>query len=131
MSSLMRRLMAQKFDKTKSASKPNLEEAVEQANRELGRSADTFKLIDRTVELLKGAPPAPVPTSALSTPRGSCKAINPVTGRQCALLSGHTKPHRHGSTEFHLAAVPGQRIARQELIERFASATHSSPFTGG
>ena len=77
------------------------------------------------------APPAkPVNLSAPLVSRGSCKAINPVTGRQCALLSGHTKPHRHGSTEFHLAAVPGQRIARREELELAASATHSSPFGG-
>lgn len=105
---------------------PSLEQAVEQANRELGRTTDAFKLIDRTVELLKGAPPAPVPTSA----RGSCKAINQATGLQCALLAGHTKPHRHGRTEFTRLAVPGERFTRREQLETYASVTHTSPFGG-
>ena len=40
--------------------------------------------------------------------RGSCQAINPDTGRRCGLIAGHAAPHRHGRTEFHLAAAPGQ-----------------------
>lgn len=87
------------------------------------------------IERMLAPPPAPPPPKAVGVTeplvsRGSCKAINPDTGRQCALLNGHTKPHRHGSTEFVIAAAPGQRhFARRDRLEQFAS-SRSYPTTG-
>jgi hypothetical protein len=61
-------------------------------------------------------------------PRGSCKAINAETGRQCALLAGHTKPHRHGSTEFTRVATPGQAsFSRRDALDALATRHDSSP----
>lgn len=67
--------------------------------------------------------PPPPPPVLKSGWRGSCTAINPDTGRQCCLLAGHTKLHRHGATEFLLSAAPGQthfrrRAALDELAAR-------------
>ena len=78
------------------------------------------------------APPPPVPASHVGslTSRGSCKAINPDTGRQCALLAGHTKPHRHGSTEFTRVAAPGQQhFGRRDALDALAVAR--TPTTPG
>lgn len=78
------------------------------------------------------APPPAAPASHVGslTSRGSCKAINAETGRQCALLAGHTKPHRHGSTEFVRVATPGQSsFARRDALDALAAA--SNPTTPG
>lgn len=75
-------------------------------------------------------PPAPVNLSGPLVARGSCKAINPDTGRQCALLAGHTKLHRHGTTEFRFGAQPGQKnFTRRDALDRVASSRNASPFT--
>lgn len=67
----------------------------------------------------------PLPTLAPGF-RGSCKAINPATGRQCALLAHHTKPHRHGNTEFLYAAAPNQQsFHRRDLIDQAATRSNS------
>lgn len=79
-------------------------------------------------------PPARLPAVRLEgrplVAVGSCKAINPDTGRQCALLHGHTKAHRHGSTEFRYSAAPGQKsFTRRDALDRLASSRDGSPFT--
>lgn len=69
-------------------------------------------------------PPAPTPPPPpVVRPgwRGNCKAINPATGRRCALLEGHDTMHRHGSTAFAFGAEPGQtHFARRELLDALA-----------
>lgn len=63
-------------------------------------------------------------------PRGPCKAINAETGRQCCLLAGHAKPHRHGSTDFTRVAAPGQQhFSRRDALDVFA-ASRSNPTQG-
>jgi hypothetical protein len=60
-------------------------------------------------------------------PVGSCKAVNPATGIRCALLNGHTKPHRHGSTEFQFGAAPGEtHFSRRSVLDRHATTRHGS-----
>lgn len=71
---------------------------------------------------------APVPAPTRTT--GSCKALNPSTGRQCALPAGHQLPHRHGSTPFMRAATPGEAASAREHLDRLATATTSSFLTG-
>lgn len=83
---------------------------------------------------LLGSSPRTAPVTPVSVqrgaPRGSCKAINAETGRQCALLAGHTKPHRHGSTDFVRVATPGQSsFARRDALDALAAA--SNPTTPG
>lgn len=75
-------------------------------------------------------PAAPVSLAGPLVSRGSCKAINPETGRQCALLAGHTKLHRHGSTEFRFGAEPGQTFKRRDALDRLASSRNFTPATG-
>lgn len=71
------------------------------------------------------APAAPAPVAAPLVARGSCKAINPDTGRQCALLASHAGAHRHGSTSFTRAAAPGQtRFTRRDSLDSAAVATN-------
>lgn len=77
---------------------------------------------------LPAQPPAPPPP--VLTGRGSCKARNPATGIQCALLAGHTKLHRHGSTEFRFGAAPGtSAFPRRDALEKAAHGRPDSPFT--
>lgn len=79
---------------------------------------------------LPAPPPAPPPAPASTTSRGSCKARNPATGIQCALLAGHTKLHRHGSTEFRFGAAPGaSAFPRRDALEEAAHGRPDSPFT--
>jgi hypothetical protein len=67
---------------------------------------------------------APVPVGP-GTWRSSCDAINPDTGRRCCLLAGHVHAHRHGRTEFHLAAAPGTtHFPRAERLAEAAGARH-------
>jgi hypothetical protein len=75
------------------------------------------------------APPMPYPPPGTSF-RGSCKARNPATGIQCALLAGHTKLHCHGSTEFRFGAQPGaSAFPRRDALEQAATGRPDSPFT--
>lgn len=61
--------------------------------------------------------------------RGSCKAVNADTGKQCALLAGHTTSHRHGQTAFiRVAHVDQKSFTRRDLLDAAASA---SPGAGG
>lgn len=77
-------------------------------------------------------PPSHVPTSAPSRARGSCKAINADTGRQCALLAGHVTAHRHGRTDFVRCAEPGTTtFIRRQQLDELAAASGGSPFTAG
>lgn len=77
-----------------------------------------------------GPPPEPVNLKGPLMPVGSCKAVNPATGIQCALLKGHTKNHRHGSTEFQFGAAPGQTsFSRRARLDELASSRSASPFT--
>ncbi|MBL8924147.1 MAG: hypothetical protein JNJ54_35155 [Myxococcaceae bacterium] len=70
-------------------------------------------------------PPPPAPVVTATGWRGACEAVNPDTGRRCALVAGHAAPHRHGRTEFHLAAAPGQtHFARVARLTEAASARH-------
>ncbi|MDP2270935.1 MAG: hypothetical protein Q8K32_09410 [Archangium sp.] len=79
--------------------------------------------------------PLPVPVAPAEPPRlapnlntgfrGSCKAINAYTGKQCALLAGHTTAHRHGATAFVRVAAPDQKsFHRRDLLDR---AAHTNP----
>jgi len=73
--------------------------------------------------LTAAAPPSPIAAPLVA--RGSCKAINPDTGRQCALLASHAGAHRHGSTSFAREAAPGQtRFTRRDSLDSAAVATN-------
>jgi len=110
--------------------RPTLKEAVDQANRELGTRAPTLDLIARAMELVSPPPPPPVNLAGPLVAKGSCKAINPETGRQCALLAGHTTSHRHGRTEFTFGAAPDQTsFTRRDRLDQLASSRNGSPFT--
>lgn len=65
-------------------------------------------------------PPPPVLKPGWST---SCKAVNAATGRQCALLHGHSGAHRHGSTAFVTVALSDAEVARARA--RFDDAAQS------
>lgn len=107
--SLMTRLMAKKLAKPE----VRLDEA----------SIDAW--LDRR-EALPPPPPPPPPAGA----RLSCKAINAETGRQCALLGGHTGTHRHGRTDFMRTAEIGQTtFARRQALDGLANSRSGSPFT--
>jgi len=99
------------------------------------RAAPTRELKPSQIEEMLARPPAPPPPKPVDlrkplVPVGSCKAINPDTGRQCALLAGHTKPHRHGTTEFITSARPGQQhFSRRDALDRQASSRSGSVFT--
>lgn len=74
--------------------------------------------------------PTPPPPPVVLKPgwRGSCKAINPTTGRRCCLLEGHAELHRHGSTSFPFGAEPGQtHFARRAELD--ALAVHRGAFS--
>lgn len=91
-----------------------------------------MSLFDRLLDsLVTPTPAAPVAASApTSGPRGSCKAINAETGRQCALLAGHTTAHRHGSTSFTRVAEPGATsFTRRDALDRAAAASSQSNFS--
>lgn len=87
------------------------------------------------LDLAKGLEALPLPSSSgpdrlppnpATGFRGSCKAINADTGKQCALLVGHTTAHRHGQTAFFRIATPNQKsFTRRELID--SAATRSTP----
>ena len=67
----------------------------------------------------------PMPAPASGQWRSSCAAIHPDTGRRCCLLAGHAHAHRHGRTEFHLAAAPGTtHFPRAERLAEAAGARH-------
>lgn len=78
------------------------------------------------LEVPRVAPaPAQAPPRAV---RGSCRALSAATGRQCALLEGHTGPHRHGRTEFWLAAQPGQtHFTRRAELDTAGASCRSTP----
>lgn len=66
---------------------------------------------------------APVP--AAGQWRSSCAAINPDTGRRCCLLAGHAHAHRHGRTDFYVAAAPGTtHFPSAERLAEAAGARH-------
>lgn len=68
----------------------------------------------------------PLPVMKAEGWRGACQAINPDTGRKCGLIAGHAAPHRHGRTEFHLAAAPGQtHFPRAAALGVAATARHA------
>lgn len=84
----------------------------------------------KSLEALPLPVPAAAPPAPVLTGRGSCKARNPATGIQCALLAGHTKLHRHGSTEFRFGAAPGtSAFPRRDALEEAAHGRPDSPFT--
>lgn len=68
-------------------------------------------------------PPTPAPPPPVLKPgwRGSCKAVNPVTGRRCCLLAGHDSLHRHGSTSFRFGAEPGAIPTRRAELDAAAT----------
>lgn len=91
-----------------------------------------MSLFDRLLDsLVETSPTATTtPTATISGPRGSCKAVNAETGRQCALLAGHTTAHRHGSTSFTRVAEPGATsFTRRDALDRAASASSQSNFS--
>jgi len=123
MSSLMRRLMVEKLSKKKEGapcdqgreSRPAVPPSLPFRFPEAASEAERAAVVERAV--------------APGAPRGSCKAINAETGRQCCLLAGHTKPHRHGSTDFTRVAAPGQQhFSRRDALDVFA-ASRSNPNT--
>ena len=82
-------------------------------------------------------PPQPVPVSqplpsaafvevpASGQWRSSCDAINPDTGRRCCLLAGHAHAHRHGRTDFYVAAAPSQKhFPRAAALTTAATSRH-------
>ena len=91
---------------------------------------------DDVEEVLAPRPPPPKPEPLKLDGRplvavGSCEAINPDTGRQCALLAGHTKAHRHGSTEFNYGAQPGQKnFRRRDCKSPDAPPSHRATASG-
>lgn len=94
-----------------------------------------------TGSLLEGAsgnqPRHPTPRPVVQPGwRGSCRAVSAETGRACALLAGHTGPHRHGSTTFVRTAEAGQtHFTRRAALDDAATArlfdprssTHEAP----
>lgn len=100
------------------------------------RAAPAPDLKAAQIEALLARPPAPPPPQPVDlrkplVPVGSCKAINPETGRQCGLLAGHTKPHRHGNTEFRAGAAPGQRhFTQRDALDRYAT-SRNTPHPAG
>lgn len=78
-------------------------------------------------ELVESFAPPPAPSAPPPAPvllpgwRGNCHAVNPATGRRCALLAGHGDTHRHGSTPFRFGAEPGQRFTRREELDAAAT----------
>ena len=127
MSTLMQRLMAAKLNKplvvkagVPTPAQPLVPGPVSWAERR-ARIAQGHAYRSAPVEPAE-SPPVP------GGPRGSCKAINAETGRQCALLAGHTKPHRHGSTEFTRVATPGQAsFSRRDALDALATRHDSNP----
>ena len=92
------------------------------------------------VELYRSLPevfgePAPLPvttpTSATGRARGSCKAVDAVTGRQCKLPHHpeHPEQHRHERGMFHRVAAPG--TTSFPLREALDLAAQASPGAGG
>lgn len=69
------------------------------------------------------------PVAFVTTARGSCKAVNAETGRQCALLAGHTCAHRHGRTDFWRCAEPGTTsFSRRDALDVAGTARSGSFF---
>ena len=107
--SLMRRLMQRRL-----ASAPS--SAPSSSSAALVFNEQGFR------EALRSTAPSSSSTPRLS-PRVSCKAINAETGRQCALLSGHTSAHRHGRTDFWRVAEEGQtHFARRAALDAAGTA---------
>lgn len=72
-------------------------------------------------------PPPPPPPPGW---RGSCKAINAATGRQCALLGGHEGHHRHGTTTFTTVALTDADVARARArLDDAAQRRFTNPMT--
>lgn len=88
-----------------------------------------MSLMKRIMEQRLRHQPAPAPQQLAEVvrapatgPRGSCKAINAETGRQCALLAGHAGAHVHGRTAFTQVAQPGQTtFTRRDALDRAAT----------
>lgn len=90
------------------------------------RQAQTLTLTEPTPRPTP-PPPEPVNLKGPLVSLGSCKAVNPATGIACALLKGHTKNHRHGSTEFTFGAAPGEtHFSRRAALDRHATTRHGS-----
>lgn len=127
--SLMARLIAAKF----AAKAPKVEEPPARPSPPAGILPDG-ELEDDWQDAPPPRPPAlPVKLDGPLIAVGSCKEINPETGRQCALLAGHLAfklPHRHGRTEFVRAAAPGQtQFSRRDALDAHASTRHGSNIT--
>lgn len=77
-------------------------------------------------------PPAPLDLSGPLVARGSCKAIDAETGRQCRLPAHPHAPDQHRSERgpFHRLAAPGQtQFKRRAELDALASSRSTSPFT--
>lgn len=86
----------------------------------------------------RGAPPAPpaaVVTSSSTgrVPRGSCKAIDAKTGRQCRLLAHPETPDQHANERgaFHLVLQPGQVPTLHQVLDQAATSNpHVEVYNG-
>lgn len=81
--------------------------------------------------------PIPAPVVALSTTarpgRGSCKAVDAATGRQCKLPAHPANPdqHRHERGPFHRLLQPGEvPVLRQALDEASQRAFNAEVYAG-
>ncbi|MDP2271273.1 MAG: hypothetical protein Q8K32_11115 [Archangium sp.] len=80
----------------------------------------TLEALPLPVPVVPPEPPRLAPNLTTGF-RGSCKAISADTGKQCALLAGHTTSHRHGATPFVRVAAPDQKsFHRRDLLDRAA-----------
>lgn len=88
----------------------------------------------------RASPPIVLPPRELEVPlpppvlqagwKGSCKAVNAATGRQCALLHGHEGHHRHGSTAFVTLALSDADVARARArLDDAAQSRRTNPMT--
>ena len=116
----MARLMAQKLTKAK----PSLEfrpSPVHPGKADIHDPAPSpVPMAERRARIAEGHARRNAPVQVLK-PRGSCQAVNAETGRQCALLGGHTGVHRHGRTDFTRTAELGQTsFRRRELLDHAA-----------
>lgn len=75
--------------------------------------------------------PVTTPTSVPGRARGSCKAVDAATGRQCKLPHHpeHPEQHRHERGMFHRVAAPGTTTF--PLREALELAALASPGAGG
>lgn len=112
-----------------SAPTPPPEHCHAKQNREL---AEAIVSTYRTPVVPSPPPPAPVDLKGPLVARGSCKAIDAETGRQCRLPAHPHAPDQHRSERgpFHRLALPGQtKFTRREALDAQASSRSASPFT--